>query len=122
VVLIDVPPEKTPIKVVVELLPLMREFLTVLFVAGSEADALDSQTTADEVPVFVLVMLRFREDVPLFEPSMVKNFVPLSLKMLVVEDPLIVALTPVPGLIVIVFTALAPVIALIVRGKVSLAL
>ena len=84
----DVPPPNTPIRVVVEALPVIIEFLTVLLAAPWEAVALAIQTTPDVVPVFVFAMVRFLDDVPLFDPSIVTKLQPFSLKILVLEEPL----------------------------------
>ena len=66
-----VAPLKIPINVVVDELPVTITFFTTLLVAPLEAVALATQITELLVPVFVLVIVRSLEDVPLFEPSMV---------------------------------------------------
>src|SRR5437764_12466003 len=96
-----VPPLKIPISVVVAALPLMTQFLMVLLVAPSVAVALASQITAEDVPVFVLAIVKLRSVPPLVEPSIVTRSAPLSLMRPEVEEPEIVRCAPV-GIIVTV--------------------
>src|SRR5918911_89593 len=116
-------PEPMPIKVVVLLLPTATTFLMVLLVAPSEpADC--SQTTADEVPVLLLLIVRSRVAAtavsdPAFVPSIVTQSAPLRTKTALALEPKMVGDTPGPGLIVTVLVELDPPLALIVSGKVS---
>src|SRR5436189_2808926 len=94
---------------------LILQFLTVTFVDG----------VTTEMPVgavvFELVMVRFRDDDPLFDPSIVTKVAPLILiNAPLATLPEMVALTPLAGLMVTVLTALEPGIAPRVSGKVSL--
>jgi hypothetical protein len=63
-------------------------------------------------------------EVPLgtLEPSIITKSLPFNLMIELVEEPEIEGVAPSAGLIVIVFVALAPVIELIVIGKVSVPL
>ena len=95
-------PEPTPNRVVVLLFPTRLTFLIVLLVAPSSPAAVCIQTTAEAVPEFVFVIVRSREEVPAFEPSMVTKSAPLRTMRALALDPVIAAVTPVSGLIVIV--------------------
>ena len=116
-------PEPTPIRVpavAVTLVPTRLTFLTVLVVALVGVAEVWSHTTAEDVPVLVLVMVKLREEVPALEPSIVTKLAPLTMMMAVVLEPLIDGVTAVFGLIVSVLVALPPFRELIVIGKVSL--
>jgi hypothetical protein len=53
--------------------------------------------------VLVFVMVRFLDELPLFEPSIVTKLQPFSLKMLLLlDEPLTVVVWPLAGLIVTV--------------------
>ena len=120
VALIAVPPEKTPNRVVVLLLPTMFVFFTTLLVAPSKAAVFWIQTTAEVVPVPVFVIVKSRVVPPiLFEPSIVIKSAPLKPIIQPVDKPEIVEITPDAGLIVTVLDALEPLLALIVNGKIS---
>src|SRR5436309_1488227 len=83
-----VPPLKIPNNVVVALLPVIVQFLIVLLLALSAAEGVESQITADDVPVFVLVMAMLRAlPVPPFEPSIVTRSAPFSLIRALAEEP-----------------------------------
>ena len=60
-----------PANVVVGALPVIIQFLIVLLVAPLETDALPNQTTALEVPVLVLVMVKSLRVEPLLLPSII---------------------------------------------------
>ena len=97
----------------------MIQFLIVLFIAPAPAPKLTNDIAVGAVvPVFVMV--RFLEVVPLLDPSMVIKSPPFILISAPdANEPLIVAVTPVAGLIVNVLLALPPVIAFIVKGYIS---
>ena len=90
----------------------------MLFVAPVEA----SVPTQIRFPAALLVIVKSRELVPLLDPSMVIKSAPFNLIIEFVDAPVIVAVTPDAGFIVIVLVLLAPVIELIVIGKVSVLL
>ena len=70
--------EPTPTNVVALLLPTILTFLTTLFVAPSDPVAVCIQITAEAVPVFVLVIVRSRDEPPtVFDPSMTIQSAPL---------------------------------------------
>src|SRR5262249_4197309 len=115
VMLIVLLPAPTPTKVCVFPLPTRLTFLTMSLVAPS-APAVCIQTTAELVLVLVFVIVRSRDDVPLFEPSTLTKSAPLSTINALVLEPVIVTVLPAAGLIVIVLIALAPGTALIVIG------
>src|ERR1700752_2908690 len=86
--------------VVVDELPVMIQFLSILLVAPSDALALAIQITAlPDMAVFVLVMVRFLEEVPLLEPSIVTLSAPFNLMIAAALLPVKVEVTPLPGLI-----------------------
>ena len=95
-------PEPTPNRVVVLLFPTRLTFLIVLLVAGSLSTVVCSQTTADEVPESVLVIVRSREELPAFEPSMVTKSAPFRMMTALALAPVMTGLVPGAGLIVIV--------------------
>ena len=107
-----------PASVVVGALPAMLQFLIVLLLAPAP-DALASQTTPEDVLKLSFVIVRSREEVPAFEPSIMIKLAPLILMMEVIEDPVMAAVTPVAGLMVTVLIALEPRLALITIGKLS---
>jgi hypothetical protein len=92
-------------------------------VAPFEELALPSQTTTLEVLVLVFEIVRSLDDPPdVLEPSIIIKSAPLSLIIELVEEPEIIGVAPVAGLIVIVLTELVPVIVPILRGKLSVVL
>src|ERR1043166_4280652 len=110
-VLIVLLPKPMPPKVVVVAFPVILRFLTVLLVAGSLVPTVCPQMTALEVLVLPFVIVRLRDDVPLFEPSMVTQSAPFSTitaSVPVVGVPVSEAVTPGAGLIVTVLVELAP--------------
>src|SRR5476649_1829058 len=81
-ILIVLLPEPTPIKVPavpVVLVPTRFTFLTVMLVAASAPAVVWSQMTAEEVPALLFVIVRSRDEVPAFEPSMVMKSAPLKM-------------------------------------------
>ena len=117
------PPDPIPNNVVVIALPVSIQFLIALFDAP-----VASHTIAEDVPVFVLVMVMFRVAVVagqtllltgLLEPSIVTYFALFSTNMAVLLLPLITGEIPDAGIIVSVFAALAFELLSIVMGKVS---
>src|ERR1043166_9401176 len=86
-VLIVLLPEPTPNSVYVLPLPTRFTFFTTLLVAPS-AVAVCSQITADDVPVFVFVIVRSRVVPPtVFEPSMMIQSAPFSVNKAVALEP-----------------------------------
>src|SRR5436190_6402137 len=111
-----------PTIVVVLALPTMLTFLIVLLVAGSFVPIVWPQITALVVLVLIFVMVRSRVVPPaVLDPSIVTQSAPLRINMAEGLTATGVMLTEVAGagLIVTVFTALAPGFALIVIGKIS---
>src|SRR5438477_11170060 len=101
-------PEPTPNSVCVFPLPTRLTFLTVLLVAASAPPVVWSQTSAEEVPALVFVIVRSRDDVPALDPSIVMKSAPFRTINPLALVPVIAAVTPVAGLIVIVLVELAP--------------
>src|SRR5450432_704685 len=98
--------------------PLRRtQFLTVSFVTGVVPTEPIKRTLGVVALVFSIV--RLRSVPPLFEPSMMTKLAPLSLMRAVVALPVILLVTPGAGLIVIVFVALEPALAMMIIGKTS---
>src|SRR4051794_28731943 len=117
VMLIVLLPEPAPINVpavAVVVVPTRLTFLTTLLVAPS-APLLWSQTTAEEAPALVFVIVRSRDAVLLLEPSIVTKSAPFRMKRALALDPEMVV-PAAAGLIVTVFVAVAPGTALIVIG------
>src|SRR4030095_381225 len=97
----------------------MLVFLTVLFVAPAPAPRLIRQTAAVLAALFVFVIVRSRVVPPLvFEPSMTIKSALFNFTIQV-DEPEMVGLTLVSGLIVTVLVGLARRIGLIVIGNVS---
>ena len=69
--------------------------------------------------MFVLVIVMSRDELPLFEPSMVTKSAPFRTINALALEPVMAVVTPVAGLIVIVLVELAPEIELITIGKTS---
>ena len=98
-------------------------FLIVLLVAPFVALALPTHITAVLLLVLVFCIVKFLDTPPtVLEPSIIIKSAPSNFIIELEEDPVIVAVTPDAGLIVTVLVALAPVIELIVIGKVSVPL
>ncbi|MBV9209950.1 MAG: hypothetical protein JOZ52_04945 [Acidobacteria bacterium] len=122
---VPLPPEKIPKVSIAELLvsaaPIILVFFTTLLVAPVPAPRLERQTTAFAAVLLPLVKVRSRVVPPtVFEPSIVTKSAPLRLNTHVAAAlPVMVGLTPDAGLIVIVFVALAPGLALMTSGNVS---
>ena len=101
---------------------LILQFLVVSLVAPAPVPIL-AKLIAVGLVVFVFVIVKSREAVPLFEPSIVTKSAPFSFNIEAVVFPVITEfVTPVAGLMVRVFVELAFVYALIERGSASLAL
>ena len=96
----------------------MLEFLIVQLVEPKPVPLLTNQTTAVPDAVLLFVMVMSREEVPLFEPSIMIQLAPFILKIELVLPAagLIVTVLPLAGLIVTVLVALDPLFALIVIG------
>src|SRR5207237_408098 len=117
-------PEPMPMSVCVLPLPTAFTFSMTLLVAPS-VPLLSNQTTAEDVPVFVLVMVRSRDPATVgasseaaFEPSNVTKSAPLRKMIALALEPLMEGVTPIAGLMVTVLVALEPPLALMVSGKV----
>jgi hypothetical protein len=105
---IDAPLEMAIPENVVELdFPEMIQFLIVLFVEPFVELKLANQKTDDVNDVLVLLIVKFLVVVPELDPSMVIKSAPLNLNIASVELPIIFALTPVFGFIIIEFIELA---------------
>ena len=96
----------------------MTQFLIVSSVTAV-APTEPTQTTLGVVAL-VFSIVRLRSVPPLFEPSMVMKLAPLNLITApLATGPLMVEVTPGAGLIVTVFAALEPALALITIGNAS---
>src|SRR5438034_404784 len=82
----------------------MLQFLIVTSVAPAFAPELETHTAAVRVAAFVFVIDRLRSVPPLFEPSMVTK-ASLTRIILLADEPLIVAVVLVSGLMVMVLVA-----------------
>src|SRR5438046_7228626 len=87
---IVVEPKPTPNRVCVLPLPVRMTFLMTSFVAPSGPVAVCAQIIALDVPVFVFVNVRLRDDVPAFEPSIVTKSAPFNMRRAEALDPVIV--------------------------------
>lgn len=97
---------------------MMMQFLTPSFCAGADTEPPIHNVFGEVVEVFRIV--RFLSVPPLLLPSKVMYFEVFSfIKAPFATEPLIVEVTPVNGLNVMVFVAEAPVMALMMIGKVS---
>src|SRR4051794_37899520 len=97
-------PDPAPINVPavpVVVVPTRLTFLTTLLVAPS-ATAVCIQIAAELVPAFVFVIVKLRDEVPLFEPSIVTKSDPLSTISALALEPVMVTVLPLAGLIVTV--------------------
>src|SRR5205085_5558304 len=115
-------PKPMPAMVVVLALPVMFRFSSVLLVAGSAVPIVWPQMTALVVLTLVLAMVRSRVVPPaVLDPSMVTQSAPLrrNIDVGVAASGLMLTAVAGAGLIVTVFTALAPGFALNVIGNVS---
>ena len=103
--MVVLPPIYIPIKVVAAAFPSMMQFLMMLLLAPfPEAGAASQITALPEVATLVLANVRFRDEEPLLEPSMVTLSAPFNLITAPVATlALNVVVTPEAGLMVNVY-------------------
>ena len=93
------------------------QFFTVTSVIG--VVPVDPISKIFGLVTLVLLMVRFLELDPLLEPSIVTYLPRIRISAELLAEPVIVAFTPVLGLMVSVLVALAVALSLMVIGKVS---
>src|SRR3954470_1006976 len=100
------------------LTPLMiKQFLSVSFTIG--VAPVETSAITLGVVALLFVIVRLRSVPPLFEPSMVVKLDLTTTSAPLATEPVSAAVTPVAGLIVIVFVAFDPRLALITIGNTS---